>query len=61
MNTPDLFRMISALTAIVMILAVLINNDSLAVLMLPIAVSLFVSAGLSVVDLVKFIINNKEV
>ena len=61
MNTPDLFRMISALTAIVMILAVLINNDSLAVLLIPIAVSLFVSAGLSVVDLVKFIINNKEV
>ena len=61
MNTPDLFRMISALTAIVMIFAVLVYNDSLAVLMFPIAVSLFVSAGLSVVDLVKFIVNNKEV
>ena len=61
MNTPDLFRMISALTAIVMILSVLVYNDSLAVLLLPIAVSLFVSAGLSVVDLVKFIVNNKEV
>ena len=61
MNTPDLFRMISALTAMAMIFAVLVNNDSLAVLLLPIAVSLFVSAGLSVVDLVKFIVNNKEV
>ena len=61
MNTTDFLRMTSALTAIVMILSVLINNDSLAVLLLPIAVSLFVSAGLSVVDLVKFIINNKEV
>ena len=61
MTTADLFRMLSALTAMVMIFAVLVNNDSLAVLLLPIAVSLFVSAGLSVVDLVKFIVNNKEV
>ena len=61
MNTPDLFRMLSALTAMVMILAVIIYNDLLAVLLCPIAMSLFVSAGLSVVDLVKFIVNNKEV
>ena len=61
MTTVDLFRMVSALTAMGMIFAVLVNNDSLAVLLLPIAVSLFVSAGLSVVDLVKFIVNNKEV
>ena len=61
MNTPDLLRMISALTAITMILAVIIYNDSLAILMLPIIVSLFISAGLSVVDLIKFIVNNKEV